>query len=52
MGEMNIPPSVILELIGRFEQNHQVYHSEPFNETQLRREFLDPLRKKNARLSY
>ena len=40
---MNIPPSAILELIDRFDQNHHAYHSDPYNETQLRREFLDPL---------
>lgn len=42
---MNIPPSTILELIDRFEQNHQANHSEPYNETQLRREFPDPFKK-------
>ena len=35
-------PPVITELISRFEQNHQAYHSDPYNETQLRREFVDP----------
>ena len=40
---MSALPPVILELNERFDQNHQAYHSEPYNETQLRREFLDPL---------
>jgi predicted type IV restriction endonuclease len=35
-------PPVISELINRFEQNHQAYHFDPYNETQLRREFVDP----------
>ena len=35
-------PNTIIELIERFDQNHQAYHSDPYNETQLRREFLDP----------
>src|SRR4030042_5065726 len=35
-------PPVITELIARFEQNHKAYHSDPYNETQLRREFVDP----------
>ncbi len=35
-------PDTIVELIERFDQNHQAYHSDPYNETQLRREFLDP----------
>lgn len=39
---MNPLPPVISELINRFEQNHQAYHSDPYNETQLRREFVDP----------
>ena len=39
---MTILPKTILELIERFDQNHQAYHSDPYNETQLRREFLDP----------
>ncbi len=39
---MTTLPNTILELIERFDQNHQAYHSDPYNETQLRREFLDP----------
>jgi len=33
---------VILDLIVRFERNHAAYHASQHNETQLRREFLDP----------
>ncbi|MGA3084637.1 MAG: hypothetical protein ABSE95_07560 [Thermodesulfobacteriota bacterium] len=35
-------PHEILRLIERFEQNREAYHSDPYNETQLRREFVDP----------
>ncbi len=35
-------PHEILKLIERFEQNREAYHSDPYNETQLRREFVDP----------
>lgn len=35
-------PSEILELIARFEQQIDSYKSGDYNETQLRREFLDP----------
>ena len=37
------PPPQVLELIQRFDRNHEAYHSPHYNETQLRREFLDPL---------
>ncbi len=36
-------PSAVLELVGRFEQQLDSYKSGQYNETQLRREFLDPL---------
>jgi len=36
-------PKKVLELIERFERNRDVYCSSEYNETQLRREFLDPL---------
>ena len=36
------PHEVIPELVERFERQRQAYRSEHFNETQLRREFLDP----------
>ncbi len=35
-------PNTVLELIERFEQNLDSYRSGRYNETQLRREFLDP----------
>jgi len=35
-------PREILDLIARFEQQLDAYKSGPYNETQLRREFLDP----------
>ncbi|MDI6807550.1 MAG: Eco57I restriction-modification methylase domain-containing protein [Candidatus Eisenbacteria bacterium] len=36
-------PKEILELVERFERNREAYRSGQYNETQLRREFLDPL---------
>jgi predicted type IV restriction endonuclease len=36
------PHEVILELVERFDRQRQAYRSEHYNETQLRREFLDP----------
>ncbi|MDI6769983.1 MAG: type I restriction enzyme HsdR N-terminal domain-containing protein [Anaerolineales bacterium] len=33
---------MIRTLVGRFEQNREAYRSGKYNETQLRREFLDP----------
>jgi hypothetical protein len=35
-------PREILELVARFEQQIDAYKSGQYNETQLRREFLDP----------
>jgi len=35
-------PSPILDLIARFERNRETYTSGHYNETQLRREFIDP----------
>jgi len=35
-------PKVVVDLIGRFEQHLDSYKSGQYNETQLRREFLDP----------
>lgn len=35
-------PAEILELVARFEQQFDAYKSGQYNETQLRREFLDP----------
>jgi hypothetical protein len=39
---MNAPRKV-LELVEHFERNYEHYKSNQYNETQLRREFLDPL---------
>ncbi len=38
-------PKEILELVERFERNRDAYRSGPYNETQVRREFLDPFYK-------
>jgi predicted type IV restriction endonuclease len=35
-------PREILELVARFEQQLEAYKSGQYNETQVRREFLDP----------
>ena len=35
-------PKVILDLVERFERNREAYKSGNYNETQVRREFLDP----------
>jgi hypothetical protein len=35
-------PKEILDLVERFERNRDAYRSAQYNETQLRREFLDP----------
>lgn len=35
-------PQEISELIDRFDRNREAYHSSQYNETQLRREFIDP----------
>src|SRR5438067_13904205 len=37
------PPDGVLALVERFDQNYDEYTSPHYNETQLRREFLDPL---------
>lgn len=36
-------PGTVQELVERFEANRDAYHAGNYNETQLRREFLDPL---------
>jgi type I restriction-modification system DNA methylase subunit len=36
------PPNIIAQLVERFDQQRQVYRTGRYNETQLRREFLDP----------
>jgi fido (protein-threonine AMPylation protein) len=35
-------PSIVAALIDRFEQNRDSYKNQSYNETQVRREFLDP----------
>lgn len=35
-------PEIVLKLVERFEQNKSAYSNSSYNETQLRREFLDP----------
>ena len=35
-------PDIILDLIARFERNRETYQANTYNETQLRREFIDP----------
>ena len=37
----NIPPRVT-ELVETFDSHIDTYHSQQYNETQLRREFIDP----------
>jgi hypothetical protein len=39
---MSQAPPIVSTLIDRFEQNRESYKSQGYNETQLRREFLDP----------
>lgn len=39
---MNQAPPIVATLIERFERNREAYKSQGYNETQLRREFLDP----------
>ena len=41
MPEANAPKEV-LDLVERFERNLEVYRSDAYNETRLRREFIDP----------
>ena len=36
------PPQTILELVQRFDEHRQAYTSPQYNETQVRREFIDP----------
>ena len=40
---MSQAPLIIATLIDRFDQNRESYKSQSYNETQVRREFLDPL---------
>jgi len=41
MLEANAPKAVV-DLVERFERNLEAYRSEAYNETRLRREFIDP----------
>lgn len=36
-------PRAVIDLIERFERNKETYRSQQYNETQARREFIDPL---------
>jgi hypothetical protein len=36
-------PAIILDLVERFERNSKAYKSGNYNETQVRREFIDPM---------
>ena len=36
-------PNSVAELIARFERNRETYRSPAYNETQVRREFIEPL---------
>jgi len=40
---MGIAPDAVKRLVDRFDQNRDAYVSGSYNETQLRREFIDPL---------
>ena len=40
---MATPPKSVLKLVETFVRNIDAYHSQQYNETQLRREFIDPL---------
>jgi type I restriction-modification system DNA methylase subunit len=39
---MASPPKSVLKLVETFDRNIDAYHSQQYNETQLRREFVDP----------
>jgi hypothetical protein len=41
--QMAQPPPQVLDLVERFDRNRGAYRSPHYNETQVRREFLDPL---------
>ena len=45
MSEQITVPDAIRRLIAKFEEHREAYHSGRYNETQLRREFLDPFLK-------
>jgi len=37
------PPGEVLDLVARFAEHAEAYHAGRYNETQIRREFIDPL---------
>ncbi|MFQ5495719.1 MAG: hypothetical protein ACE5EX_10105, partial [Phycisphaerae bacterium] len=37
------PPKSVLQLVQRFAQHRETYKQPAYNETQVRREFIDPL---------
>ncbi|MBW7991445.1 MAG: hypothetical protein FVQ84_15735 [Planctomycetes bacterium] len=39
---MSNTPSRVTELVEIFDQHIEAYHSQQYNETQVRREFIDP----------
>lgn len=39
---INPVPQIIHDLVERFERNFEAYKSGSYNETQVRREFIDP----------
>ena len=41
--EPAMPPPKLIELISRFDEQRETYRSGQYNETQVRREFIDPL---------
>jgi len=41
--QQTTPPQELLELVARFEEHADAYRSGQYNETQVRREFIDPL---------
>jgi len=42
-GNAATPPSEVLRLVDRFNEHAEAYHAGRYNETQIRREFIDPL---------
>lgn len=44
-------PQIIHDLVERFERNYEAYKSGSYNETQVRREFVDPLQRQSGVVS-
>jgi hypothetical protein len=42
VGGLMPAPQIVSDLVERFERNHEAYKSGSYNETQVRREFIDP----------